>query len=166
MNTREERKDGGSLVTLPSSPSPSVFLYFAPLPTNWSNGIGYTELHNDEGMEEERKFSCCPTVAHWLYSWSFFSTVNISTGHFRVPKTLTFNMKLSAYPFLWKWVLFAWEWKIVSISKAEHLTSFWYRGRVKFGNSLLLFYHFLALLVHESIAVAVCCCKWSSLKYM
>ena len=30
-------------------------------------------------------------------------------GHFRVPKTLTFKMRLSAQPFLWKWVLFAWE---------------------------------------------------------
>ena len=47
-------------------------------------------------------------------------------GHFRVPKTLTFKMRPSAQPFLWKWVLFAWEWKIISTSKAEHLTSFWY----------------------------------------
>ena len=35
----------------------------------------------------------------------------------------------SAQPFsaqcqLWKWVLFAWEWQIISTSKAEHLTSF------------------------------------------
>ena len=41
-------------------------------------------------------------------------------------------MRPSAKPFLWKWVLFAWEWKIISIPKAEHLTSFWYRG---WGNS-------------------------------
>ena len=41
-------------------------------------------------------------------------------------------MKPSAQPFLWKWVLFAWEWKILSIPKAEHLTSFWHRGP---GNS-------------------------------
>ena len=33
-------------------------------------------------------------------------------------------MRPSAQPFSWKWVLFAWEWKIISISKAEHLTSF------------------------------------------
>ena len=26
------------------------------------------------------------------------------TGHFRVPKTLTFKMRLGAQPFLWKWV--------------------------------------------------------------
>ena len=32
-------------------------------------------------------------------------------GHFRVPKTLTFKMRLGAQPFLWKWVLFEWEWK-------------------------------------------------------
>ena len=53
-------------------------------------------------------------------------------GHFRVPKTLTFKMRLGAQPFLWKLVLFAWEWKMISISKAEHLPSFWNRGP---GNS-------------------------------
>ena len=36
-------------------------------------------------------------------------------GHIRVPKTLTFKMRLGAQPFLWKWVLFAWEWKMISI---------------------------------------------------
>ena len=36
-------------------------------------------------------------------------------GHFRVPKTLTFKIRPSAQPFLWKWDLFAWEWKIISI---------------------------------------------------
>ena len=40
-------------------------------------------------------------------------------GHFRVLKTLTFKMRASARPFLWKLVLLAWEWKIISISKAE-----------------------------------------------
>ena len=49
-------------------------------------------------------------------------------GHFRVPKTRTFKMRPSAQPFLWKWGLFAREWKVISISKTEHLTSFWYRG--------------------------------------
>ena len=32
-------------------------------------------------------------------------------GHFRVSRTLTFKMRPSAQPVLWKWVLFAWEWK-------------------------------------------------------
>ena len=36
-------------------------------------------------------------------------------GHFRVLKTLTFKIRPSAQPFLWKWDLFAWEWKIISI---------------------------------------------------
>ena len=45
-------------------------------------------------------------------------------GHFRVSKTLTFKMRPSAQPFSWKWVLFAWEGKTISTSKAEHLTSF------------------------------------------
>ena len=35
--------------------------------------------------------------------------------------TLTFKMRPSAQPLLWKWVSFAWEWKITSISKAEPL---------------------------------------------
>ena len=57
-----------------------------------------------------------------------FELSRLSIGHFRVLKILTFKMRPSAQPFIWKWVLFAWEWKITSISKAEHLTSFWYRG--------------------------------------
>ena len=56
--------------------------------------------------------------------------------HFRVPKTLTFKMRLGAQPFLWKWVLFAWERKMISISKAEHLPSFWNRGPGELANGL------------------------------
>ena len=58
-------------------------------------------------------------------------------GHFRVSKTLTFKMRLGAQSFLWKWVLFEWEWKIISISMAEHLPSFWNRGPGELGNDLL-----------------------------
>ena len=57
-------------------------------------------------------------------------------GHFRVPKTLSFKMRPSTQPFLWKWLLFAREWKIISISKAGHLTSFWYRDPMELGNGL------------------------------
>ena len=46
----------------------------------------------------------------------------VRIGHFLVPKTLTFKMRPSAQLFLWKWVLLAWEWDIISISKAEDLT--------------------------------------------
>ena len=46
-------------------------------------------------------------------------------------------MRLGAQPLLWKWVLFAWEWKMISISKAENLPSFWNRGPEKLGNGLL-----------------------------
>ena len=59
-----------------------------------------------------------------------------SKGHFRVPKTLTFKMRLGTQPFLWKRVLFAWEWKMISISKAEHLILFWNRGSGELGNGL------------------------------
>ena len=47
-------------------------------------------------------------------------------------------MRPSAQPFLWKWVLFAWELKIISTPKAEHLTSFWYRGPGELRNGLFL----------------------------
>ena len=46
-------------------------------------------------------------------------------------------MRPGAQPLLWNWVLFAREWKIISISKAEHLTSFWYRGPGELRNGLL-----------------------------
>ena len=65
-------------------------------------------------------------------------SLNFPIGHFRVPKTLTFRMSLGAQPFLWKWVLFAWEWQMISISKAEHLPSFWNRGPGEFGHGLLI----------------------------
>ena len=82
-------------------------------------------------------------ASHAVWLWALNSAselqakISSSTGHFRVPKALTFKMRPGALPFLWKWVLFAWEWKIIFISKAEHLTSFWYRGPGELGNSLL-----------------------------
>ena len=41
-------------------------------------------------------------------------------------------MRPSAQPFLWKCVLFAWEWN--HFRKGEHLTSFWYRGPGELGS--------------------------------
>ena len=52
-------------------------------------------------------------------------------------KTHTIKMRLGAQPFSWKWVLFEWEWKLISISKAELLPSFWNRGPRELGNGLL-----------------------------
>ena len=69
---------------------------------------------------------------HHYLSW-------VLIEHFQVPKTLTFKMRPSAQPSLWKWVLFAWEWKILSTSKAEHLTSFCYRGPGELGMVYCLF---------------------------
>ena len=50
-------------------------------------------------------------------------------------KTLTFKMRPSAQPFLWKRVLFAREYHFDS--EADHLTSFWYRGS---GNSEMAYW--------------------------
>ena len=63
--------------------------------------------------------------------------LNIYNGPLPSSKTLTFKIRPSAEPFLWKWVPFAWEWKINSTSKTEHVTSFWYKGPEKLGNGLL-----------------------------
>ena len=43
-------------------------------------------------------------------------------------------MRLGTQPFLRKWVLFAWEWKMISLSEVP---SFWNRGPGELGNGLL-----------------------------
>ena len=73
---------------------------------------------------------------HWPFRLFDCVAIVNSIGHFRVPKTLTFKMRLGAQPFLWKWVSFAWEWKMISVSKAEHLPSFWNRGPGELRNGL------------------------------
>ena len=79
----------------------------------------------------------------WMsLGWDLVAVVKrYEIGHFRVPKTLTFKMRLGAQPFLWKWVLFAWRWKMISISEAEHLPLFWNRGPGELENGLLRFIH-------------------------
>ena len=69
---------------------------------------------------------------YWCWCWHHFKTM----GHLRVSKTLTFKMRLGTLPFLWEWVLFAWEWKMISISKTEYLPSFWNRGLGGLGYGL------------------------------
>ena len=69
-------------------------------------------------------FYCMP-LRKIITQWNFLCLWSKIIGHLRVPKTLTFKMKLGAQPFLWKWILFAWEWKMISISNVEPLPSFW-----------------------------------------
>ena len=54
------------------------------------------------------------------------------------PFPFKYALTLGAQPFLWKWVWLPWEWKMISISKAEHLPSFWNRGPGQLGNGLLV----------------------------
>ena len=75
-------------------------------------------------------------LAQCLAHFAFPLIMRRSIGHFRVPKTLIFKMRLGAQSFLWKWVSFAREWKMISISKAEHLLSFGNRGPGKLGHGL------------------------------
>ena len=85
--------------------------------------------------ENNEYFNKCP-ASNKHPTWSRAHSQGPIIGCFWVPKTFTFKMRPSAQPFLWKWVLFLWEWKIIFISKAEHLTSFCYRGPGELGNGL------------------------------
>ena len=77
-------------------------------------------------------------------------------------KNSHFQNEARCTTFLWKWVLFAWEWKTISISKAEHVPLFWNRGRGELGNGVLWYIKFnpqldrllltKILLMHENLA--------------
>ena len=57
-----------------------------------------------------------------------------------------FKASLSAKPFLWKWLWFAWKWNCLQNSfsrchmKDLHLDSFWNRGTRELENSLFYIY--------------------------
>ena len=55
--------------------------------------------------EQRNVWKGSPVFPVGIFQWEI--------GHFRVPKILTFKMRPSEQPFLWKWVLFAWKWKIL-----------------------------------------------------
>ena len=63
----------------------------------------------------------------------------VSFFHSRPLKSSTnphFQNEAKCPTFLVKMSLFAWEWKIIYISKAQHLTSFWYSSQGKLRNGL------------------------------
>ena len=70
-----------------------------------------------------------------------------ATGYFRVPRALIVKERPSAQHFFWKWVLFAWERKSISVSKAEQLTSFWCRGP---GNSAMAYCQWDQMVTEEA----------------
>ena len=59
------------------------------------------------------------------------------TGHFRVPKNLTFKARLSAKPLIWKWFLIMMQIKLIFTTKVSHLALFWEWEFLELGNSLL-----------------------------
>ena len=60
------------------------------------------------------------------------SSANYLIGHFRVPKTLTFKMRLGAQPTLWKWVYLEPKKKFyVSPSNFSNVWIFWGWGRLR-----------------------------------
>ena len=66
-------------------------------------------------------------------------------------------------PFLSKWVLFAWEWKMISISKAEHLLSFWSRGPGELGNGPIPCSLFHLRYLNSAFSILELCCLDSGL---
>ena len=128
-------------------PCSDIFVHCDSL-SKYSNvgGIGHFKVARETGsrwgthFQHRHKFvpQNSPTMHFDNYLDPFSrATSKWRIDHFRLLKTLTFKMRPRAQPFLWKWVLFTWEWKIISISKAEHLTSFWYRGPGELENGLL-----------------------------
>ena len=104
----------------------------------------YIHVWNIEDHSIKKTFCYAPTNVF------YFPII----GHFRVPKTLTFKMRLGAQSFWWKGVLFAWEWKMISQSKAEHLPSFWNRGPGELGNGLFE--------RHDGIIIKIFNIHWSN----
>ena len=81
-----------------------------------------------------------------IFIWNlFFSTLLVHRegrltwiGHFQVPKILTFRARLSAKPFLWKWVSIAWNYfhingLALNLALKQRLEATW----KWFGNGLL-----------------------------
>ena len=106
-------------------------------------GFDSRDRTNTQGLKIAEKWRCffCPANG-WTFAWLGW-ILNIYSGRvstrdvkiFPSFKTRAFKMRPSTQPFLRKLVLFAWEWKIISVSKAEHLTSFWYRSPGELGNN-------------------------------
>ena len=111
------------------------YKFFTPLPPSgnfWTHfSISWSTIH----------FACFWLLVHLLrdhciyeiktqsalyilvpnYNCSFFflfvsSVFLMAIGHFRVPLCLCFKASLSAKPFLWKWLWFAWEWNCMQNS--------------------------------------------------
>ena len=70
-----------------------------------------------------------------LHSTNFSTALLISIGHFRVPKPFAFKMRLGAQPLLWKWVLFAWQWKMISMIHIRRLSTYPHFETEARGNS-------------------------------
>ena len=62
--------------------------------------------------------------------------VHTLIGHFRVPKTPTFQNKANCTTFLVKMTFNCMSVKTISTSKAKHLTSFRYRSPGELGNGI------------------------------
>ena len=91
--------------------------------------------------------SCCfailnplPSRRRWLSSLKSLIRRRYWPGFNRPlssSKNPRFQNEAKCTTFVVKVSLFAWEWKIITIPKVAHLTSFWYRGPGELGIGLL-----------------------------
>ena len=96
----------------------------------WSKVYNFVGIRNARESHEDCYVRCDLALA--IHIFSFNRPLPSS-------KNPHFQNEPSPQSFFWKWVLFAWEWKIISISKAEHLTSFWYRGPGELGTGIIYY---------------------------
>ena len=58
-------------------------------------------------------------------------------SHFQVPAGLCIKTRLSAQPFIWKWIFILMQIKLIYTRKIVHMASFWKRGLLQLGSGLL-----------------------------
>ena len=97
-------------------------------------------------------------VDQWsVWHWGNYMAEMSDTRNLRGPETLTLKTRLSTKPLLWKWVLFAWEYRINFISMTS-LALLWNRGFRKLGNGPAGGGSHVARLNFKTSCVGVCKC--------
>ena len=84
--------------------------------SSFAPGNGKKEILVLLNMKKIRKFSrsvVLETASH---------KVSQQIGHFQVPKNLTFKARLSAKPFIWKWLLIMMQIKLINFSQQRFRT--------------------------------------------
>ena len=104
--TSENHSDFGSLRVFISSPVILGGLLCASGDTRFLNAFEFSSVFGKRICDFLFQFAI-RSLIYWASRLSQLFQLN-AIGHFRVPKTLTFETRPSLKPFLWKWSLFVW----------------------------------------------------------